>query len=682
MPFMRPFGTFYLSVAIALATSVATASRARAETAVDQFIAALPKSIEQFSPEQAEKLAPLSKGVDEWFADATNLPPQATNSQRLAVADRLVAALVNLESANERTLALRQQFASRAADAKRHQQLLGYVATLNAIVDLSARVNYTSLSAFAPLSFDLASDPATFAQFCRKLGDAKCQIAAASIAPLLIERRDASPTAPLILTTEQQLALLRLISQTTPAEALDPLANYLRATDVPPYAVVVAAETIRRLGLPQDAMPDGDPTLPKPRITAAELHTILNRIDAAKLDDKRTALYKDLLAWLETRKKRGIVGDDALILEGREIRPGDWMLMRNPSPYNLFSDLAPGLFTHVGVVAATTPADGIRRIVVVDLPERGTRLPATPVDMFVKRTLNYAFLRHDEPAVAQKMASVAATIVGNPSQFDLNFRIDRVNALRGKPLAGKKITTYCAGLLWLCAQETGRPRPEFFPIAETASGGKTRENLAKLGLSIGDDFVSPTGPLFSPRMSIAAWRAPMYLPQREIEQAVFDHFAHGMRDRELAPSLDQYQTLRLKLAEAAKTNDLLAKALARANDISEEMDLVSAAKAAAVVETLDETAYGASAAYGYAFDAIVVEDEDRPQLSSAIRASLKKARITHAGLHKRWLNYQLSGRDLRQALVEHYIAEGRRQLDARFFAEDQSRSGQAATSPP
>jgi hypothetical protein len=679
---MRPLGLENLALAILFALVATAPLRANPQTPVEEFIAALPTAAEQFSPKQAEKLAPLSTKADEWFADATDLPPQATNAQRLAVAERLVTALGNLESAKQRTLALRQRFSRIPADAKRHAQLVGYVATLNVITDLSARANYTSLSAFAPISVELAVSAESFDQFCRKLGDAKCQVAAASIAPLLVERRASSATAPFILTTEQQLVLLRLLSQTTPAESLDALATFVRSPEPPPYAIVVAAETIRRVGLPQDAMPDGDSTLPKPRITAAELRTILSRIDSTKLDDKRTALYKDLLAWLDVRKKRGIIGDDALLLEGREIRPGDWMLMRNPSPYNLFSDLAPGLFTHVGVVAATTPADGIRRIVVVDLPERGTRLPATPVDMFVKRTLNYAFLRHDEPAIAQKMASVAATIVGNPSQFDLNFRIDRVNALRGKPLAGKKITTYCAGLLWLCAQETGRPRTEFFPIAETASGGKTRENLAKLGLSIGDDFVSPTGPLFSPRLSIAAWRAPMYLPQREIEQAVFDHFAHGMRDRELKPSLDQYQTLRLKLAEAAKTNDLLAKALAKANNVSEEMDLVSAAKAAAVVETLDEAAYGASAAYGQAFDAIVVEDDNRPQLSPTIRVTLEKARTKHADLYKRWLEYQISSRELRQALVDYYITEGRRELDNRFFKGDESRSGQAGENSP
>jgi hypothetical protein len=660
---------FVSAIAAALVIALAESSPAYAaatDSPVERFIAATPTEIQAFSPQQAAQLSQLAAEVDAWFADAAQIRPDANNAQRLAAVERLTTALHKLGQSKELTTDLRWRFAA-AKDARRQTQLVGYVATLNVFVDLLARTNYTALGAIDEISYDLSADPPAFRQLCDQLAKAKSQIGAMAVAPLLVERRNPPADTRFLLSTESQLSLLRLISAAAPAESLDELAELVRAKDVPPYVIVVAAETIRRVGLPQAPMPDGDLTLPQPRITAKELHAILSRLDVAQLDDKRIPLYKELLAWLDVRRTRGIVDKDALLLEGRPIQPGDWMLMRNPSPYNLFSDLAPGLYTHVGVVAATTPADGIRRIVVVDLPERGTRLPATPVDMFVKRTLSYAFLRHDDPAVAAKMASVAASIIGNPSQFDLNFRIDRVNQLRGQALAGKKITTYCAGLLWLCAQETGHERTEFFPIAERGAGGKTPANLAKLGLSIGDDFVSPTGPLFSVRMSIAAERTPMYLPQREIEQAVFDHFAQGMRERDLAPSLDQYQSLRVKLAEAAKTNDLLAKALAKANNVSEEMDLVSAAKAAAVVETLDEAAFGASAAYGRAFDAIVVDDADRRSPTAAERTAIAAARKTHADLYQRWLADRLTSRELRQKLVRHYIDAGRRQLDERFF---------------
>ena len=118
------------------------------------------------------------------------------------------------------------------------------------------------------------------------------------------------------------------------------------------------------------------------------------------------------MAWLDERAHKGLT-EDRLRLGLFEVQPGDWLLMRNPSPYNLFTDLSPGLFTHVGVVAAETGKDGIRRLVLVDLPERGTTMPATNVDAFVNRSLHYVFLRHPDPAVAKKMGETAAEVIGS-----------------------------------------------------------------------------------------------------------------------------------------------------------------------------------------------------------------------------------------------------------------------------
>src|SRR4029077_16502182 len=99
---------------------------------------------------------------------------------------------------------------------------------------------------------------------------------------------------------------------------------------------------------------------------------------------------------------------------------------------------------------------------------------------------------------------------GNPAEFDLNFRTDRIADLKNVDLRGHKIHTYCAGLLLLCAQQTGLPREVFFPITETTAGGHTKENIAKFGLSLGDGFVSPTGALFSPRLKIVGRNEPSY----------------------------------------------------------------------------------------------------------------------------------------------------------------------------
>ncbi len=195
-----------------------------------------------------------------------------------------------------------------------------------------------------------------------------------------------------------------------------------------------------------------------------------------------------MLAWLAARNEHGLE-ENTYRIGNFDVRPGDWLLMRNPSPYNLFTDLAPGLFTHVGVVTLETGSDGKRRMVVVDLPERGTSMPATNVETFLDRTLNYVFLRIPDADAAVKMGNAAAAMIGNPTQFDMNFRTDRIASLKGKPLRGEKINTYCAGLLLLCALQTALPgREEFFPITETAAGGHTQEKSGEVGAIAGQRF--------------------------------------------------------------------------------------------------------------------------------------------------------------------------------------------------
>jgi hypothetical protein len=311
-------------------------------------------------------------------------------------------------------------------------------------------------------------------------------------------------------------------------------------------------------------------------------------------------------------------------------------------------------------------------MVVVDLPEVGTSMPATNVEIFLQRTLNYVFLRHPDAAVAAKMGERAASTIGDATEFDLNFRTDRVAALKGVALAGKPIHTYCAGLLLLCAQETPLSTSDFFPIAENTGGGRIRENIAKLGLSIGDGFVSPTGCLFSPQLKIVGRSEPMYEPRREVEESIYNYFAQQLAKEDLHPAPDLLQSLREKVAEAAKDNAMLGEALAATAGVNRQVDLVAAAKAKAVVETLDDIAYGASNDFQSARSAILdggpdISDSQRAELKPDELANQQKYRNRHATLAARWDNHQISPRGLRIELVNYYIDQGRRQLDDRFF---------------
>ncbi|HEY2412187.1 MAG TPA: hypothetical protein VGI40_08095, partial [Pirellulaceae bacterium] len=482
------------------------------------------------------------------------------------------------------------------------------------------------------------------------------------------------------LSPAQKQKVTQLMAAAGNIDSVTDLSALVLDDRTPPSLVLAAAEAIRTLGLPQDPRPGQDASVPAPPITAAKLLSRLSKIDAAQWSPQEQERVKSLSSWLTARNEHGLEGN-SYRLGQFEVQPGDWLLMRNPSPYNLFTDLSPGLFTHVGVVTAENGTDGKRRMVVVDLEERGTKIPAANVETFLDRTLNYVFLRHPDPKVAAKMGESAAAIIGNPAEFDLNFRTDRIAALKGASLAGQKIHTYCAGLLLLCAEQTDQPREAFFPITETAAAGHTQANLAKLGLSVGTGFVSPTGALFSPRLQIVGRSEPMYDPQRQIEQAVYDHFAQLMQQKDLHPTDDLFQALRVKVAEYSKSSPLLATALAATANVSAQMDLVSAAKTAAVIETLDEVATGSSREFQEAREAIA-EGIPPPtsgaqqtpavpgQLTPEQRAAVDKYRNRHSDLAARWEQRQISPRGLRFELVKYYTQQGCQQLDDRFGSSE------------
>ncbi|MBI3463824.1 MAG: hypothetical protein HY000_12325 [Planctomycetes bacterium] len=634
--------------------------------ALDQVTRLQPQRPEDCTAERTSELRAAAQQTEQAASELLDASRAASLEQLLSNLQRLLVAHRVAEDVLDRTLDLRRGFSPHAGDEAGRELVRQFLRETSHLIDLSGRLRYLLFDALS-VGWDRAhSDGPASQSFLALLAEHRSGIGAIVVSSALLPARPPAATSP---PPETLLQVLRLIGDTGQNELVPEIAEFLRAGKPSPALAIEAAEIIRRVGLPQDPRPGQEADVALPPITAKGLHAILAALPESQLTSDLAARRAALLDWLSLRMKVGL--DERSYPLGRfDVQPGDFLLMRNPSPYNLFTDLSPGLFTHVGVVTLEEGSDGIRRMVLVDLPEAGRRMLATNVDAFMPRTLHYVFLRHPVPAAARRMGQIAAGIIGNETEFDLNFRTDRVLALRGQPLAGRKIHTYCAGLLLLCAQETGLPRSEFFPISETTAGGHTAANLKLLGLSFGQDFVSPTGALFSPRLEIVGRREPMYDPGRQIEETVFDYFATSMADGVLLPTPDSFQSLRLKVAEASKLNPLLAGALAKAAGLNAEVDLVAAARAAAVIETLDEVAYAASGNFVDARDAIragpLAQLKNRGYEAEEI-ARFGELRQRHADLHQRWEQRQISPRELRQELVEHYIRKGRTGIDQRFF---------------
>lgn len=652
----------WLSVWSCATASVAVSAE---RSPVAELRSSTPSAASQLAPNQLERLRTAAAQVERWAA-AQALPADSPD-QILATVRRLLEAKQEVAETLEQVFALRVEFAAMPAGELRRQRLRSYLQSASLLIDLTGRLHTASREAIEMAAYHLDDKPEAFRRLLDLLGERRATVGAEVMSYMLFDPPADSGAPP--YTTLEKYRVLNLILATRHYDLLPYIASFVRH-EKNPSLVVIAAELIRRLGLPQKPRPADDAAAGQPPIVAEELHQILSAIQPADLPDHLLGVRRDLLAWLTARIERGIEAD-SLRLGTLELRPGDWLLMRNPSPYNLFTDLSPGLFTHVGVVAVEQGEDGIRRFVIVDLPERGARIPATNVETFLTRTLHYVFLRHPDASVGKILGQAAADMIGNESQFDLQFDTSRVEALRGKALQGELIHTYCAGFLLACTLPTSRPRDEFFPITETVAGGNMASNLQRLGLSFGEDFLSPTGALFSPQLQIVGHREPVYDPGREVQEGVFDHFAGSMIRQTLQPSPDAFQALREKLATMAKDSPWLARALARAADVHARTDLEAAARTAAVIETLDEIADDNVHEFAAAYRALLagpLDEKNAAQLPAEQVASLRDYQQRHPELARQRAANQLTPRELRAQLVAFYIARGQEQIDARFFA--------------
>jgi uncharacterized damage-inducible protein DinB len=631
--------------------------------------ALLPVKPEDCTKARSDQLAAAAIALETWAAElalpgAPTRDPNQRIAQGIARIRQLASAQHRIDQGLERVLALRTQFVAIPESDARREMLRRYLEMTTEGIDLSGRMRYLLNDGLGQASYEASARPE---QVLDVLLEHRSDVGALVMSYLLFDPPPGSAARPVSQTVKRKV--LELMAVGRRSTFLGTLAEFVRDPESSPELVIYASNVIREIGLPQDPDPTQDKDLPTPEITATELFAVLAAIDGKRLSPAASRQRDVLLEWLTHRTRNGVAGN-RFRTNGFDLQPGDWLLMRNPRPYNLFTDLSPGLFTHVGIVTTVEDSNGVRRFVIVEMPERRGEIPATNIDAYLKRTLYYFFMRHEDPKVAQQMSEVARSVIGNPTQFDLTFDNQHVFALKGQDLTDKRIHTYCAGFLLLCAQATSAPREEFFPIPERPAEGFCMENFAKLRLSLGEDFVSPTSCIFSPNLALVGRREPFYEATREIKEKIFDVFAQYMRERQLTPSPTIYQSLRQTLAGMSKDRPWLAQFLAETNNVSQYTDLDAAARAAAVVESLDNIADASAAEFIHARDALMAEPTEQLRKQGVQQGELKRIeeyRARHSQLYAQWRDLRLTPRELRIALVDYYADKGRQKLEERFF---------------
>ncbi|MFT5525945.1 MAG: hypothetical protein ACI9G1_000019 [Pirellulaceae bacterium] len=624
---------------------------------------AVPHSIDDLAKDSTIQLQAASQKLIAWAVGQSNLPAKQPEVV-LARMRTLFQTKQILDNELNRCLELRLQFAKLQPEPKQRLYIQNYLRASAQIIDLNGRFRYLLRDTADRACYELDTTAGHFEKLIDILTEFRVGIGALSTTYALFDPVPNSGSYP--FPVRIKMKVLQLIALTRNADCLSEVVDFIRENKHPALTVY-AASTIRFIGLPQTWRPGQDARLAKPLVSAEELLSIVNRVNPAQLTETYAERLKTLKLWLSHRVSRGIVGDTFRWGEV-EVQPGDWLLTRSASPYSRFTDLSPGLFTHIGVVATETGSDGQRRFVVVDLPERGATMPSTNFDSFLQGTVHYAVLRFDDQQVAEKMATVAQQLIGKPIVFDLQFQTNRLAQYKNNLNRLEFVHTYCAGLPYICAQETTAPIDQFFPIRERAASQTCVDNLRKLGLAIGDNFASPTGAMFSEHMKIAGFPLPMYDPTQEVKEAIYNHFADSMLTKSLTPSPTALQLLRERVAVVSKQNPYLAKAMAAANSVDDRLDLESAAKAIAVIESLDDIAISNARQFDLARSAVVMPAETGlKRITDAVTQELLTLQRIHSQLRSRYLNGSLSSRQLRIELVNYYAGQGKGDLDRRFF---------------
>ncbi len=366
---------------------------------LDRLEALTPKRAAGFSTADIAEFRKAIDATEGWAAELIRFDSTTRPSEVLQAVAGLLDAKSRCDRLLDQTLATRTGMAPLASDSRR-AAILNFLTTTSALIDLSGRLRYMAFDALSVAADEVADAPALREQLLDELIRRRSNIGAAVSVDLLYDPAadETEKAVPVSIATKRKV--LELIALTGQRDLVGHVARFARNPRTPPSLLLTAAETLRQIGMPQDVRPGQDPKAPPPAITPKELYELLTKTPAQFWQPNERKRLAELTAWLTGRMKSGLA-EDRLRMGSFDVQPGDWLLMRNPSPYNLFTDYSPGLFTHVGVATIEKGPDGIRRMVLVDLPERGSSMPATNIDAFVDRTLHYILLRHPDPEAAQ-----------------------------------------------------------------------------------------------------------------------------------------------------------------------------------------------------------------------------------------------------------------------------------------
>ncbi|MGL4463113.1 MAG: hypothetical protein ACRC1K_13275, partial [Planctomycetia bacterium] len=369
----------------------------------------LPKSATGFSPGRMARLLAQIDAVESMILragrDSNDVREWSDAVARRMAAKRYVDRSIDV------LLSLHGQFAALKPEEVRRDTVRRHRQSIHNLLALSGRMQHDLGERWRMAAARATPRPADRDRMVQLAAGSRSRLAAAIVSWWLIDTPLTAGVPPAPAAVKQRI--LSAVAASRRQDVLPVLALYLQTAGPPKDAVELdvrlsALEAAAAIGLPQEPLPRGrrlEPAdvAPHPRPVPAtmlpeDLSTYLSNLP------ERAAWPADLKARADALdsifRDRMTNGCDPNVyqIDGGEFQPGDWLLMRGSSPYHLFTDLSPGLYTHIGVVASYTPSDGKRRVVVVEVVEQAATVQAVLVEDVLPTTLHYMVLRHADRA--------------------------------------------------------------------------------------------------------------------------------------------------------------------------------------------------------------------------------------------------------------------------------------------
>ena len=242
---------------------------------------------------RSQRLKAASEQLMQSAGSAVFPDDEPTADRQIALTVKLLTTKRRVDDALDRTLSLRTQFADMPAGEARRETIRQFLATTTTLIDLSGKLRYLLRDAISSAAYYAAASSTDRLRLIELLIEHRSGIGAGVMADLL---KDPEPELRISPASDfVKGKVLQLIAASHESDLLSHVAKVVTNPDTSDPLTILAAECIRRLGLPQKPHPEQDAKLPQPVITADVLHARLHGMDGTSLSARLQERHKALV---------------------------------------------------------------------------------------------------------------------------------------------------------------------------------------------------------------------------------------------------------------------------------------------------------------------------------------------------------------------------------------------------